>query len=296
MSDAVLKTEGLTKDYGEGRGIFDINLEVRRGEVIGYIGTNGAGKTTTIRNMMGFIRPDKGSSSVEGLDSWKNPAEIMRHVSYVPGEIAFPSLKTGTAFLKSQAEYLGVKDFTYMNHLIEVLQLDPSANLKRMSKGMKQKTALVAALMGEKDVLVLDEPTTGLDPLMRESFLDLIREERDKGHTIFMSCHVFEEVEAVCDRAIMIKDGRIINETSLYDLRHPVEKHIVVRFDSRSEQQRYMKENSFNTTEFDETACEVHVVKEQMNALFGEIKNYRVTNLRELHMSLQEEFIKAYKN
>ncbi|RHR26292.1 ABC transporter ATP-binding protein [Clostridium sp. AF19-22AC] len=156
MSDVIIKTNGLTKDYGKGRGIFDINLEVHKGEVFGFVGTNGSGKTTTIRNMMGFIRPDSGSSTIDGLDSWKSSADIMKNVSYVPGEIAFPALKTGTEFLKSQAKYLGVTDFKYMNHIIELLQLDPTANLKRMSKGMKQKTAIVAALMGEKQILVLD--------------------------------------------------------------------------------------------------------------------------------------------
>lgn len=224
MSDTIMKVENLTKDYGGGRGIFDISLDIKKGEVFGYVGTNGSGKTTTIRNMMGFIKPQKGRSSVMGLDSWKQAPEIMKNVSYIPGEIAFPSLATGTEFLKSQAEYLGVRDYTYMNHIIELLQLDPSAPLKRMSKGMKQKTAIVAALMGEKEILVLDEPTTGLDPLMRDSFLELIREEKAKGHTIFMSSHIFEEIEEVCDRVAMIKDGKIVDVAVLYKLRHSKQK------------------------------------------------------------------------
>jgi ABC-2 type transport system ATP-binding protein len=125
MDEIVIKTQGLTKDYGYDRGIFGVDLEVRKGEVFGFIGTNGSGKTTTIRNMMGFIKPDSGKSAVNGMDSWAESAAIMRRVSYVPGEIAFPALATGTEFLKSQADYLGVKDFTYMNHVIELLQLDP---------------------------------------------------------------------------------------------------------------------------------------------------------------------------
>ncbi len=297
MSDVILKTENLTKDYGMGRGIFDINLEINRGEVFGFVGTNGSGKTTTIRNMMGFIKPDKGSATVTGLDSWKDSAEIMRNVSYIPGEIAFPGLKTGTEFLKCQADYLGVKDFTYMNHVIELLQLDPTANLKRMSKGMKQKTAIVAALMGEKEILVLDEPTTGLDPLMREAFLDLIREERDKGHTIFMSTHIFEEVEAVCDRVAMIRDGYIIGTTSLYDLRHPKEKHFVLEFETDELRQEFKKQHSFEEicTHDQDLGLEVLVEQEKINFFFQTIKEYHVTNLQEIHMSLQEEFMNAYK-
>ena len=149
MSDTVIQAENLTKDYGEGRGIFDISLEVKKGKVYGCVGTNGSGKTSTIRHLMGFIRADKGKVAVDGKDAWKYPTEIMNHVSYVPGEIAFPSLASGTDFLKLQAEYQGIKDFTYMNRLIAALQLDPTANLKRMSKGMKQKTGIVGALMAE---------------------------------------------------------------------------------------------------------------------------------------------------
>ncbi len=295
MSDIILKTEGLTKDYGYGRGVFDINLEVKKGEVFGFVGTNGSGKTTTIRNMMGFIQPDKGSASVCGLDSWKHSAQIMQEVSYVPGEIAFPSLKTGTEFLKSQAEYLGVKDFTYMNKVIEMLQLDPTANLKRMSKGMKQKTAIVAALMGEKDILVLDEPTTGLDPLMREAFLDLIREERDKGHTVFMSSHIFEEIEAVCDRVALIRDGNIIDTLSLYDLRHPAVKQFAVTFASQAEKQRFGLNGSFEPADAGGLALSVSVSVERLDAFFHLLKEYKVTDLRENHISLQTAFMNAYK-
>ncbi|MCD7739635.1 MAG: ATP-binding cassette domain-containing protein, partial [Lachnospiraceae bacterium] len=200
MSESMICVQNLTKDYGQGRGVFDVSLDIQEGEVFGYLGTNGSGKTTTIRQMMGFIRPNSGTVRVNGLNPWTQAPEVMKNVSYIPGEIAFPDLATGIDFFKVQAQFLGVKDFTYMNHLIDLLGLDPSANLKRMSKGMKQKTAIVAALMGDKPILIMDEPTTGLDPLMRETFLELVREEKKKGRTIFMSSHIFEEIEDVCDR------------------------------------------------------------------------------------------------
>lgn len=295
MNDIIIKTSDLTKDYGKSRGVFDIDIEVHKGEVFGFIGTNGSGKTTTIRNMMGFIKPDSGISSINGLDSWTQSADIMKNVSYVPGEISFPALKTGTEFLKTQAKYLGVTDFEYMNHVIELLQLDPTANLKRMSKGMKQKTAIVAALMGEKEILVLDEPTTGLDPLMREAFLELIREEKQKGHTVFMSSHIFEEIEAVCDRVAMIKDGHIIATTSLYDLRHPTVKNFTVEFEQASEKQRFIENAEFKTESIDAKSCTILCKIQQLDALFHSLKDYPIVNLQEIHRSLQQQFMSTYK-
>ena len=149
-----IEIKDLTKDYGSGRGVFDINLTIKKGEMVGFVGTNGSGKTTTIRSLMGFIKPTNGHVYVNGLESWENASEISKHIGYVPGEIAFPDLPTGTAFLKSQAEYFNLKDMSYANELVSRLQLDPRANLKRMSKGMKQKTALVAALMNNADILI----------------------------------------------------------------------------------------------------------------------------------------------
>ncbi|MCD7773540.1 MAG: ABC transporter ATP-binding protein [Ruminococcus sp.] len=294
MSDTIIKTEGLTKDYGYGRGIFDINLEIKKGEVFGYVGTNGSGKTTTIRSMMGFIKPDGGQSSILGLDSWKKAPEIMKDVSYIPGEIAFPSLPTGTAFLKSQAEYLGVTDYTYMNHIIEMLQLDPTANLKRMSKGMKQKTAIVAALMGEKDILVLDEPTTGLDPLMRDSFLELIREEKAKGHTVFMSSHIFEEIEEVCDRVAMIKDGKIVDVANLYDLRHSKIKDYTITFNSSDEAAKFASNTQFSPT-LEKDTCRVEFPTSDINEFLAILKGYSICSLHENKITLEDYFIKMYE-
>ncbi len=293
MNDIVIKTSGLTKDYGGGRGIFGIDLEIKRGEVFGYVGTNGSGKTTTIRSMMGFIKADGGSASVLGMDSWAKAPEIMKSVSYIPGEIAFPALATGTQFLKSQAEYLGVTDYTYMNHLIELLQLDPSANLKRMSKGMKQKTAIVAALMGEKDILVLDEPTTGLDPLMREAFLSMIREEKAKGRTVFMSSHIFEEIEEVCDRVAMIKDGKIVDIASLYELRHPKEKNYTVTFRDAADAVKFAADARFNAVATG-NICDITFSVDAIGLFLNTLKQYSILAIRENKITLEKYFMDAY--
>lgn len=295
MSENVITAAQLTKDYGHGRGIFDVSFDVRRGEVFGFIGTNGSGKTTTIRNMMGFIHPDAGEVSVLGMNAWAQSIDLKPFVSYVPGEIAFPKLPTGTAFLKLQAEYLGVSDFTYMNKLIRLFQLDTTANLARMSKGMKQKTALVAALMGDREILILDEPTTGLDPLMRDVFLDLIREEKAKGKTIFMSSHIFEEIEEVCDRAAMIRDGRLVDVLDVYALRHEEHKHFVLVFASEEERIRFEKECDYAICESKEQTCHVAIGRENVKRLLKHLKNHQLLSLSEEHETLEHRFKTVFR-
>lgn len=295
MSDSIIQVDGLTKDYGQGRGIFDINFKIPKGQVFGYIGTNGSGKTTTIRHLMGFVKPDKGVATIKGKNTWHNATEIMNYVSYVPGEIAFPSLATGTDFLKLQAEYLGIHDFTYMNHVISMLQLDPSANLKRMSKGMKQKTAIVAALMGDKEILILDEPTTGLDPLMRDSFLELIREEKEKGRTIFMSSHIFEEIEDICDQVAMIKDGKLIDIVDLWDLRHWKTKTFDITFSTREDYEHFLScWNQIKTVEPSSFFCQVEMPVADIKQLFHTLEECSVAVLREEHITLNQYFIQTY--
>ena len=239
---SVIEVENLTKDYGYGKGVFGVNVSISEGEMVGFVGTNGSGKTTTIRSILGFIKPTKGEARVNGLNSWEHSSEIIKNVGYVPGEIAFPDLKTGVDFLNSQKEFLKLDDMSYANELIERLQLDPRANLKRMSKGMKQKTALVAALMNDAPIIVLDEPTTGLDPLMRATFLDIIKEEHKKGKTIFMSSHNFEELEGTCDKVALINDGRVIDVCDMNLINNPAEKEFKIEFNSESDYGKFLKE------------------------------------------------------
>ena len=214
----VIEMSHVTKDYGKNKGIFDFNFAVRKGEVYGFVGTNGSGKTTTIRNMMGFIKPNAGRITINGLDSWTDAYEIKKQVGYIPGQIDFPDVGTGADFLKIQADFLGLKDLSYMNQLIDMFKLDIGAQLKRMSKGMKQKTAIVAAFMGEPDLLIMDEPSTGLDPMMRDQLIALILEQKKKGKTIFMSSHIFKELEETCDRVTFIHNGQLIKNMSLAEL------------------------------------------------------------------------------
>lgn len=286
-----IELQHLTKDYGEGKGIFDIDLTIKKGEMIGFVGTNGSGKTTTIRNMLGFVKPTSGKAYVNGLESWKNASEIAKSVGYVPGEIAFPDLATGTEFLKCQADFLGLKDMTYANYLIEKLQLDPRANLKRMSKGMKQKTALVAALMNNPDIIILDEPTTGLDPLMRDAFMEIIKDEHKRGKTIFMSSHMFEEMEGTCDRVALINNGHIVDIADMNAIRNRPSKDFKIEFNNTKDYENF-KKLDFNIVrdqqEYNQVT--VNVKKENIDDLFKALTKFDVKFISGVKYTLEKHF------
>lgn len=286
-----IELKHLTKDYGEGKGIFDIDLTIKKGEMIGFVGTNGSGKTTTIRNMLGFVKPTSGKAYVNGMESWKNASEIAKSVGYVPGEIAFPDLATGTEFLKCQADFLGLKDMTYANYLIEKLQLDPRANLKRMSKGMKQKTALVAALMNNPDIIILDEPTTGLDPLMRDAFMEIIKDEHKRGKTIFMSSHMFEEMEGTCDRVALINNGHIVDIADMNSIRNRPSKDFKIEFNNSKDYENF-KKLDFNIIrdqqEYNQVT--VNVKKENIDDLFKALTKFDVKFISGVKYTLEKHF------
>ena len=288
---SVIEIKDLTKDYGDNRGVFDINLNIEKGEMVGFVGTNGSGKTTTIRNILGFIKPTKGTCKVNNLTSWEHSSEIVKDIGYVPGEIAFPDLPTGIDFLKTQAEFYHLDNMDYANELIERLQLDPRANLKRMSKGMKQKTALVAALMNDSPIIILDEPTTGLDPLMRATFLDIIKEEHAKGKTIFMSSHSFDELEATCDKVALINDGHIIDVCDMNDIRNRPIKDFKIEFNKKEDFEKFLKDN-YKITRIQEQYNQVTIeikANETIN-LLKTLKNYDVKFISELPYTLEKHF------
>ena len=287
----VIEIKNLTKDYGDNRGIFDINLDIKQGEMVGFVGTNGSGKTTTIRNIMGFIKPTSGSVKVNGLDSWTNSSEIVKNIGYVPGEIAFLDLKTGIDFLKCQADFLKMDNMDYANELIERLQLDPRANLKRMSKGMKQKTALVAALMNNASIIILDEPTTGLDPLMRATFLDIIKEEHKKGKTIFMSSHSFEEIESTCDRVVLISDGHIVDVCNMNDITNRPVKDFKIEFNNKEDYQKFLKEDlKFTRLQDKYNQATIQIDSNKTASLLKILKNYDVKFISEIPYTLEKHF------
>ena len=291
--EVMISVKHLTKDYGRGRGIFDISFDIYKGTVFGYCGTNGSGKTTTIRNIMGFIKPDKGSVTVKGLDAWKNADEIKKYIGYLPGEIAFPQVENGSEFLKIQAETLGLTDMSKAEAIINALQLDPTANLKRMSKGMKQNTASAAAFMHSPEIIILDEPTTGLDPLMRDVFVQIIKAEKARGATILMSNHMFDELEETCDYVGFIKDGHLIDVVDMEEVRNLPYRDYVVTFEDEegyvsadTSQVEVLAKDDF------EKSITVRVPLEKTNGMLREIRKHKIKAVTEKRHTLEEFFMK----
>ena len=207
----MISTRDLTVYYGTHRGIVGVNLEVHRGEVFGFLGPNGAGKTTTQRVLLDIIRPTSGSATMFGLDCRKEGKQIRKRIGYLPGELKLYDHLTGSSYLNMIGS-LGEKkpDRAYKRSLCERMDLDPSRKIREYSRGNKQKIGIIAAFMGKPDVLILDEPTTGLDPLKQQEVMGLIREVRKEGGTVFLSSHILGEVQAVCDRVGIIRDGLLI--------------------------------------------------------------------------------------
>ncbi len=215
MPVAAIRTSALTKDYGAGRGLFDLELQVASQEVFGYLGPNGSGKTTTIRLLMGFIHPTRGSAYVFGLDCLREAVDVKRRVGYVPGELPdFGGLRGGeiVAYLGGMR---GGVDRARVRELAERFELDLSRRFREYSTGTKQKLAIVLAFMHRPQLLILDEPTAGLDPLNQQEFYALLRESREAGAAVFLSSHVLSEVEQVCDRVGILRQGYLVHLANL---------------------------------------------------------------------------------
>ena len=227
---AIIETEKLTKSYGSHRGIVDVDLVVEQGEVFGFLGPNGAGKTTTIRVLLDLIRPTSGKASVFGIETTVDPVSIHRRIGYLPGEFTLYDRLTGGETLEYFGNLRGGVDTAYQASLIERFDLDPSRKFKEYSKGNKQKVGLVAALQHKPDLLVLDEPTAGLDPLVQQTFFAVLREAVGEGRTVFLSSHVLSEAEKACDRVGIIRDGRLVKVDRVDALRDLAAHQVELRF------------------------------------------------------------------
>jgi len=228
----VMKIRGLTKKYGDVVGIKDLDLEVYEGEIMGFLGPNGAGKTTTIRTCLGLLQKTAGEVKIFGLDSHEDSIEIRRRTGYLPGDFGMYSelkVKTILDYLLSQS---GVSDKSRMKELGERLELDMNRKYGNLSKGNKQKVGLVQAFMADQDLIMMDEPTSGLDPLMQLKCYELLREEKERGKTIFMSSHILAEVEEVCDRVAIIRNGSLQVVEDIDSLKEKMGKKLEIEFEN----------------------------------------------------------------
>src|ERR1700730_9503584 len=296
MTVAAIRTSKLSKDYGLGHGLFDLDLEVSPQEVFGYLGPNGAGKSTTLRCLMGMIQPTQGSAQIFGLDCQRDSVAVKRKVGYMPGEMPqFGSLR-GKDVVAYLGGLRGGADPQAVRSIAERFDLDLGRRFREYSSGNKRKLGIVLAFMHKPELLILDEPTSGLDPLNQQEFYTLLREARDGGATVFLSSHVLSEVEHVCDRVGIIRSGRLVNVAQLEELHHIRVHRVELEFAAEST----VPEAAIRTAEgADDVVVVDHrvtcTVKGSFAPLHTALEGTIVTNLVSHEPSLEEIFLAFYR-
>lgn len=289
----MIKVNNLTQIYKSGKGIFEISFNVKEGEVFGYLGPNGAGKTTTIRNLMGFTNATEGNAQVGGIDCRKQRAKLQESIGYLPGEMNMLDYMTGMEFLKFMGDMRGLKDTKKRDELIKMFNLETQGKIKKMSKGMKQKLGIIVAFMHDPKVYILDEPTSGLDPLMQNVFMELIKEEKKRGKTILMSSHIFEEVQRVCDRVGIIRDGRIVTVEEIKNLNSVGSKKFVIELGTKKDAQKIHKSN-FETDKVSDYIVKIST-SYPFNDFYKLLSECDVKSLEVEYVTLENMFMKYYE-
>jgi polyether ionophore transport system ATP-binding protein len=290
---AAIRTEGLTKRFGETLALDGLELMVERGEVYGYLGPNGAGKTTTIRLLLGLLRPSDGRAELFGIDAWRDPVAAHRRVAYVASEpFLWPGL-TAVETLEFLARVRGGTDTSYRDLLLERFQLDRDKKVRALSHGNRQKVQLIAAFASRAELLILDEPTGGLDPLMEMAFRETVGEAKERGQTVFLSSHILSEVEAVCDRVGILRAGKLVDEGTLAELRHLSAQTVEVTFDGRVPELPQLpgievSQAGANALRFE--------VSGSVRPLIAALADHPVADLRSREPSLEEIFLHHYES
>lgn len=300
---SVIEVNHLTKDYGYGRGVFDVSFHIEEGEVFGFLGPNGAGKSTTIRHLMGFSKPSSGDTKIFGLDSFKDYSEILSNVGYIPGEIALPAGLTGYEFISMMQDMYGIHNQEMLDRMLALFELNDNVlkgDTKHMSLGVKRKLAIVTAFMSDPQVLILDEPTSGLDPVMQQRFIDFIIEEKNRGKTILLSSHIFSEVDATCDRIAIIKDGKIVSEFVANDLKHASLKQYRIVFENKEDYEHFMsgfdpKFISIIKDKPEKNKVFIAADDKDVNKVISYLSNFKVKEFNNIKESLEDYFMKFYK-
>jgi ABC-2 type transport system ATP-binding protein len=291
---SAISTASLSKDYGSGRGLFDLDLEVQAGEIFGYLGPNGAGKTTTIRLLMAMIHPGAGSASVLGMDAQRDAVAITRRIGYQPGELPqFGGLRGGE-IVSYLGGLRGGVDAGRVKELASRFDLDLGQRFREYSRGNKQKLAILLAFMHRPDLLVLDEPSGGLDPLNQQEFYRLVRETRGAGATIFLSSHILSEVEHVCDRVGIIRSGRLVRVASLADLHEIRFHHVEIVFGDEPPAPELLRAAGLANPRVEDRRV-TGDVRGSFEALMKLLGSRRVLSFISHEPSLEEVFLAYYK-
>ena len=288
-----IRTESLSKRYGATLALDSLNLTLEEGEVYGYLGPNGAGKTTTIRLLLGLHRPTGGRSELFGIDAWTDPVKAHHRVAYVAGEpFLWPSL-TGAETLEFLARMHGSIDTAYRDQLIERFELDTAKKVRALSKGNRQKVQLIGALSTRADLLLLDEPTAGLDPLMEMVFRQCVQEAKARGQSVFLSSHILSEVEALCDRVGILRQGRLVEEGPLDQLRHLSAQTIEVTFEGPAPRLQALPGVHVHSVGSNGLRLEVFG---PVGPVIASLAQYPIATLTSREPSLEEIFIHQYNS
>lgn len=292
MNTQVIETHDLTMYYGQRRGIEAVNLQVEKGEVFGFLGPNGAGKTTTLRTLLDVIRPTRGRAAIFGLDCQQQGVEIRRRVGYIPGELNLYGHMTGQQYLDLVASLRGDNNHAYRQTLCQRLELDPSRAIKNYSRGNKQKVGLVAAFMGRPDLLILDEPTGGLDPLVQQTVMQLVREAHAEGRTVFFSSHILPEVQAVCQRVGIIREGFLVKVEQVGTLTKQQFHRIRFTFAEMPPTETFALPGVVENSRSENTVLlEIH---ENLAQVMNAAAAYHIRDIETLPITLEEVFLTYY--
>src|SRR5438309_2565444 len=293
---AMIETAGLTKHYGDKRGIVDVSLQVEEGEVFGFLGPNGAGKTTTIRILMALLRAGKGSARIAGMDCWQESVPIKRLSGYVPGEPSLDPNLTGGQILEYFAHLRGGVDQTYLKQLIQRFDLDTSRKFRQYSTGNKRKVVLIQAFMHRPRLLILDEPTSGLDPLNQQEVDRMVKEARDEGRTVFLSSHILSEVEKTCTRVGIIREGRLVKVGGIHDLRDIKRYEITITFAEPVPVEAFPQLEGVTDVERLSDGRAVRLAMQgSADAVIKEAAQYPVVSLTSYEPSLEDIFLRYYE-
>jgi ABC-2 type transport system ATP-binding protein len=294
--DVAIRTTSLTKDFGDGHGLFGLDLEVERGEILGFLGPNGAGKSTTMRLLLDLIKPTSGSATLLDLDSRADSLEIRRRVGFLPGELALYPTLSGAAMLDYLAELRGGVDRRARDDLAERFEADLERRIRELSTGNRQKLGLIQAFMHEPELLILDEPIAGLDPLVQQSFHALLREVAAKGRTVFLSSHTLSEVERVADRVAILRRGQLAVVDSLERLRDVAVRRLEIEFASAAPGVEEVGAVPGVREVAREGAHLVVAFEGSADALVKEIAKYEVRSIRSRDDDLEEIFLRYYRD